>query len=249
MRRFRTPGRGSVTVRLRNSHGNGCATPAPEIMLGGKFAMRLTKYSHSCVRIERDGAVLVIDPGAFSEPEALDGVDAVLITHEHFDHLKVDALADALGKRPSVTVHTHAEVLPKLDALAGAVRTVACGESFEAAGFRVRAFGGRHAEIHPELPRVANLGFLVEESVYHPGDSFDMPEGVQVETLFVPISAPWLKLSEAVGFVRAVRPRRAYALHDCLLSEAGFMVTDGNMAKLSGCDYARLASGQTVDAG
>jgi L-ascorbate metabolism protein UlaG (beta-lactamase superfamily) len=210
--------------------------------------MRLTKYGHSCVRIERDGAVLVIDPGAFSEPEALDGVDAVLITHEHFDHLNVDLLADALGKRPSVTVHTHRDVLPKLDALAGAVTTVESGEGFTAAGFDIRAYGGLHAEIHPDLPRVANLGFLVEDSVYHPGDSFDVPAGANVETLFVPISAPWLKLSEAVTFVRAVAPRRAYALHDCLLSDAGFMVTDANMAKLSGCDYARLAAGERVDA-
>jgi L-ascorbate metabolism protein UlaG (beta-lactamase superfamily) len=210
--------------------------------------MRLTKYGHSCVRIERDGAVLVIDPGAFSEPEALDGVDAVLISHEHFDHLNVDALADALGKRPSVTVHTHPDVLPKLEAFAGAVTTVESGESFTAAGFAVRAYGGRHAEIHRDLPRVANLGFLVEESVYHPGDSFDVPAGAVVQTLFVPISAPWLKLSEAVDFVRAVRPRRAYALHDRLLSDAGFMVTDRNMAALSGCDYTRLGAGESVPA-
>jgi L-ascorbate metabolism protein UlaG (beta-lactamase superfamily) len=191
--------------------------------------------------------VLVIDPGAFSEPEALDGVDAVLITHEHFDHLNVDLLADALGKRPSVTVHTHRDVLPKLDALAGAVTTVESGESFTAAGFAIRAYGGLHAEIHRDLPRVANLGFLVEDTIYHPGDSFDVPAGATVETLFVPISAPWLKLSEAVDFVRAVAPRRAYALHDCLLSDAGFKVTDGNMTKLSGCDYARLAAGETVN--
>jgi L-ascorbate metabolism protein UlaG (beta-lactamase superfamily) len=211
--------------------------------------MRLTKYSHSCVRIEHDGAVLVIDPGAFSEPEALDGVDAVLITHEHFDHLNVDLLADVLGRRPTVTVHTHREVLPKLEALRGVVSTVQSGEEFSAAGMRIRAYGGLHAEIHPDVPRVANLGFLVEETVYHPGDSFDVPAGANVETLFVPISAPWLKISEAVDFVRAVAPRRAYALHDCLLSDAGFQVTDGNMARLSGCDYARLAAGESVDAG
>ena len=209
--------------------------------------MRLTKYGHSCVRIERDGAVLVVDPGAFSEPEALDGVDAVLITHEHFDHLNVDALADALGKRPSITVYTHPEVLPKLDALAGVVTTVESGQRFSAAGFDIRAYGGRHAEIHPELPRVANLGFLIDDTVYHPGDSFDVPADARVETLFVPISAPWLKLSEAVDFVRAVGPRRAYALHDCLLSDAGFLVTDRNMATLSGCEYARLGPGESVE--
>ncbi|HET8682464.1 MAG TPA: MBL fold metallo-hydrolase [Micromonosporaceae bacterium] len=210
--------------------------------------MRLTKFSHSCVRLERDGAVLVIDPGAFTEPEALDGVDAVLITHEHFDHLDVDKLADALGRRPSVAVYTHSEVIGKLTGLAGAVHSVSTGESFTAAGFAVRAYGGWHALIHADIPRVPNLGFLVEESIYHPGDSFDVPQGALVETLFVPISAPWLKLSESVEFLRAVAPRRAYALHDCLLSDAGGKVTDGVMSRLVKCEYARLAPGSTVAA-
>jgi L-ascorbate metabolism protein UlaG (beta-lactamase superfamily) len=210
--------------------------------------MRLTKYSHSCVRIEREGAVLVIDPGEFSEPAALDGVDAVLITHEHVDHLNVDALSDALGRRPAVTIHTHADVLPKLGPLAEVATAVDSGQVFEAAGFRVRAYGGLHAIIHPELPRVPNLGYLVEERVYHPGDSFDVPGDAEVDTLFVPISATWLKLSESVDFVRAIRPRRAYALHDCLLNDNGFRFTDASMARLAGCDYARLAAGETVDA-
>jgi L-ascorbate metabolism protein UlaG (beta-lactamase superfamily) len=209
--------------------------------------VRITKYAHACVRIERDGAVLVIDPGMFSEPAALDGVDAVLITHEHMDHLDTQKLADALGKRQSVTLYTHPDVAPKLDALDGIITPVTSGQSFSAAGFGVRAFGGTHAVIHPDIPSVANLGFLIEDSVYHPGDSFDVPEGAHVETLFVPISAPWLKLSESVDFVRAVAPRRAFALHDCLLSEAGFGVTDGAMKRLSHCEYARLAAGASID--
>jgi L-ascorbate metabolism protein UlaG (beta-lactamase superfamily) len=204
------------------------------------------KYSHACVRIETDGAVLVIDPGAFTERAALDGADAVLITHEHFDHLDVDALADALARRPAVRVFTHPDVVPKLAALEGVVTTVTSGEEFEAAGFRVRAYGGWHAEIHPDIPRVVNLGFLVEDTLYHPGDSFDVPAGVAVDTVFVPISGPWLKLSESVEFVRRIGPRRAFALHDCLLSDPGLAVYDGNLSRLAGCEYARLAPGESV---
>jgi L-ascorbate metabolism protein UlaG (beta-lactamase superfamily) len=209
--------------------------------------MRITKYGHSCVRVDADGAVLVIDPGVFTESAALDGVDGVLITHEHADHLDVDALAEALAKRPTVTVHTHPSVASKLDALAGVVTSVESGQTFEAAGMTVRAYGGWHAEIHPDVPRVPNLGFLVNDTVYHPGDSFDVPTEVQVDTLFVPVSAPWLKLAESVEFVRAVAPRRAFALHDAVLSDAGHAITDGMMAKLAGCDYARLLPGSTIN--
>src|SRR5215218_2657030 len=147
--------------------------------------MRVTKFEHSCVRIERDGAVVVIDPGPWTAEAALDGVDAILITHEHFDHLDVDRLAGALESRPAVMVYAHEAVIAKLDALRGATQTVASGDAFRAAGFGVRAFGGLHAPVHPEVTRVPNLGFLVEGSVYHPGDSFDVPAGASVETLFV----------------------------------------------------------------
>jgi L-ascorbate metabolism protein UlaG (beta-lactamase superfamily) len=210
--------------------------------------MRVTKYTHACLRIERDGAVLVIDPGTFTEPAALDGVDAVLITHEHVDHLDADKLADALAKRPAVTVHTHQDVAGKLDALAGAVTTVESGQEFTAAGFAITAYGGWHAVIHPDVPVVPNLGFLVENSVYHPGDSFDVPVGAHVEALFVPISGPWLKLSESVDFIRAVAPRKAYGLHDFLLSDIGQKSAAGLLGRLGGCDYTQLAPGSTVDA-
>lgn len=205
--------------------------------------MRLTKFGHSCVRIEHDGAVLVIDPGSFTERTALDGVDAVLVTHEHADHLDLDRIADALARRPTVTVHTHPSVASKMEALSGVVTSVESGERFTAAGIPVRAYGGWHAEIHPEIPRVPNLGFVINDTVCHPGDSFDVPDDVQIDTLFVPVSAPWLKLAEAVAFVRAVAPRRAFALHDALLSDVGHAITDATMAKLSGCDYARLEPG------
>ncbi|GAA2505942.1 MBL fold metallo-hydrolase [Winogradskya humida] len=209
--------------------------------------MRITKYTHACLRLEGDG-VLVADPGAFSERSALTGADAVLITHEHFDHLDPDALADALARRPGLRIYAHCEVLPKLTAFADVVTAVEPGEEFEAAGFRIRAYGGQHAVIHPELPRIANLGFLISDgvdSVYTPGDSFTVPEE-SVDTLFVPLNAPWMKLSEAIDFVRAVRPGRAYALHDSLLTETGASISNGHLERFGGTKYAQLAPGTTV---
>jgi L-ascorbate metabolism protein UlaG (beta-lactamase superfamily) len=213
--------------------------------------VRIVKYGHACVRVERDGGVLVIDPGELSEPEALDGADAVLVTHEHFDHVDLRKLADLLEKRPTATIFNHPDVTAKI-AQAGTgveelVREVVPGDEFTAAGFRVRAYGGLHAMIHPELPRVANVGFFVEEAaLYHPGDSFDVPTDAAVETLFVPVDGPWLKLAEAAEFVRQVAPRRAFALHDGLQNEIGHNVVTGGMRKLARCEYQRLEPGSTA---
>jgi len=209
--------------------------------------MKLTKFSHACVRIEHGGAVLVIDLGTFSEPAALDGVDAILITHEHVDHVDVDQVADALDRHPGAGIWTNAAVAAMLPGLGAAVTTVASGQSFTAAGMRVRTAGDTHAVIHPDLPPVPNLGFLVEERVYHPGDSFDVPAGAEIETLFVPISAPWLKASDSIDFVRAVRPRRAYALHDALANELMGGLLDRLLGNLGGSPYQRLAPGTSVE--
>ncbi|MFF5174352.1 MBL fold metallo-hydrolase [Micromonospora sp. NPDC000089] len=209
--------------------------------------MRVTKYAHSCLRVEHDGGVLVVDPGVFSDPAALDGADAVLITHEHPDHLDVEAVTRALGRRP-FPIHGPASLATTLGDAAEALTPVRPGDAFTAAGVPVTAHGGRHAVIHPDIPVVDNLGYLLAGAVYHPGDALHVPAGVEVDTLFAPIHAPWSKFSEVVDFIRAVAPRRAYALHDALLNANGYGVLDRQYTALSGTDYQRLEPGTRIDA-
>jgi L-ascorbate metabolism protein UlaG (beta-lactamase superfamily) len=209
--------------------------------------MQVTKYAHSCLRIEHDGGVLVVDPGVYSEPEALDGADAVLITHEHPDHVNVETLTRALERRP-MTVNGPASLAGVLGDMAEALVVVAPGETFTAAGMAVRAYGGQHAVIHPDIPVIQNLGYLFNDVVYHPGDALVVPDDVQVDTLFAPIHAPWNKFSEVVDFIRAVAPRRAYALHDGLLNASGFGIYDRQYTAMSNTDYRRLEPGTRIDA-
>ncbi|MFI7081706.1 MBL fold metallo-hydrolase [Micromonospora sp. NPDC049903] len=200
--------------------------------------MRITKYTHSCVRLEHDGGVLVIDPGIWSEPRALVGADAVLVSHEHTDHVDVLRLA-GLG----VPVFApEGAVLPDLAPLP--VTRVRAGNRFTVAGLEVTAVGGRHATIHGGRPDCVNLGYLVGDDVYHPGDSLH-PPGRPVRTLLVPAQASWLKLTEAIDFAVAVEAERVVAIHDAQLNERGLASVNGWFSETVP-GYRYLAPGETA---
>lgn len=207
--------------------------------------MRLTKFGHACVRLEKDGRVLVIDPGAFSEESALDGADAVLITHEHFDHFQPDRLA---ALPANAEIYTCGAVAAQLTDIPATVHAVRHGDGFETAGFRVEVVGEWHAPNHPDVPVVQNVGFLIQDELFYPGDAFT-PPGREIGTLLVPTSAPWLKLSEVITYLRDIRPPRAYSTHDALYSEAGRQVMDNWLAMEADhqkADIRRLAVGESV---
>jgi L-ascorbate metabolism protein UlaG (beta-lactamase superfamily) len=208
--------------------------------------MRLIKYTHACVRLERSDAALVIDPGAFSEREAYDGASAVLITHEHRDHVDFDLLPSIVKQNPELKIYAAQSVADQLAAVGDNVITVSVGETFTAAGFTVQAVGGEHAEICDGKPGIANLGYIVDGAVYHPGDAFFVPS-VSVPTLLLPVSAPWLKTAEAVAFVRAMQPQRAIPIHDVLLSEIGMQLTDTITSSFLQTSYERIPVGSATE--
>jgi L-ascorbate metabolism protein UlaG (beta-lactamase superfamily) len=181
--------------------------------------MKLTKYAHACVTFTDAGQTLLVDPGTFTPnaAELLTTADAVLITHEHFDHFDQAALTAELDRRPGLKVFGPAGLA---DALGGRITPVQAGDSIEAAGFAATVYGEQHAPIHADFPVPANVGYLVEGRVFHPGDSYTVP-GVEVETLLVPTSGPWTKFGETADFVLAVKPKRIIQIHELMLSELG----------------------------
>ncbi|MFD9970720.1 MBL fold metallo-hydrolase [Streptomyces sp. NPDC059011] len=209
--------------------------------------MKLTKKSHACIRLEKAGRTLVVDPGVFSEVDAAAGADALLVTHEHPDHFSEERLRVALDADPAVEVWTLRSVAEQLSAgFPGRVHTVGDGDTFTAAGFDVQVHGELHAVIHPDLPRVTNVGFLVDGSVFHPGDALTVP-GEQVETLMLPVMAPWNKVAEVIEYVREVKPHRAFDIHDALLTDLARPVYDAHIQNLGGAEHRRLAPGESTE--
>jgi len=203
--------------------------------------MRFTKLGHSCVSLEKDGIVLVIDPGTFSDAAAaLYRAAAVMVTHEHPDHLDADAIRAALEVYPDLTQFSE---------FGGRVHEIRHGDALSVANFDVHVYGRDHALIHQDIPLVLNTGFLVDGDLFHPGDSFTVPEE-PVQTLLVPISAPWLKAGDMIDYFREVGPARGYAIHDAILNDNGLALMTRMMsvaAAPSGVPVARLEPGTSLE--
>ena len=212
--------------------------------------MRITKFGHSCVRFSGGSGDLVVDPGGWSEREALDGVAAVLVTHEHPDHWVVDQLraTDA----PIWTIEAVRRAIADTDPeVAERVTVVSPGQELEVAGFDVRVVGERHAVIHPELPLLDNSGYLLTAdgvTAYHPGDSFERP-GRAVDVFCAPACAPWAKMSELIDLARDVAAPRTLAIHDKVYSPEGLGIVDRTMGQFLepvGSSWQRLTPGSDL---
>lgn len=211
--------------------------------------MRATKHEHACLILESAGKTLVIDPGAFTTALiGLNEVVAVVITHEHRDHWTADQLNHILDRNPGVKIYG-----PEGVAIAASdfdVTVVRDGDVVDADPFALRFFGDKHAVIHSSIPIVDNVGVLVNDALYYPGDSFTVPEGVEVNTLAAPVGAPWLKIGDAIDFVLAVRPRRAFATHEMVLSTVGKGMGGERLkwaVEQGGGEYVALEPGDSLD--
>ncbi len=211
--------------------------------------MKITKYEHACLVVEDGNRLLVIDPGSFttSLPKDLKNVEAIVITHVHGDHLNQKNIANIVRNNPNLIVFGTQEVADQLSSLK--VQVVSGGSKAKAGPFKLAFFGGEHAIIHESWPKNQNVGLLVNDRLYYPGDSFTVPQ-VKVSVLALPVSAPWLKLAESMDFLTAVRPKIAFPTHNALLSEIGENLNEnilGGVAKALNCKFQTLNPGSSID--
>ena len=188
--------------------------------------MEIKKYRHACLVLTKDNESLVIDPGGWSNNFVVpENVVGVVVTHEHGDHFDLKKLREIVAKNPSAYIYAHVDIIAQLEDLTEKGVPVSAGEEIRVGDFALRFTGGTHATIHPDYPVCANLGVIVDEGeLYYPGDSFVLPN-CTVKTLAVPASAPWMKIAEAMDFIKAVKPETCFPTHNVLLSSEGHDLT------------------------
>lgn len=209
--------------------------------------MKLTKYEHACFVIEKDDRSIVVDPGELTSDLTIpDNVVAIVITHQHADHFDPAHIAAIVADNPKTLIVGPSDVVAQLNSYE--TRAVKGGDNFTVEGIELEFFGDAHQPVHAARPVVQNVGVLIDERVYYPGDSFTVPEK-SVDVLALPIGAPWLKLSEAIDFMIAVSPRFAFPTHDGVLSRDGQGFSDANVksfADTDGIEYERI-DGETIE--
>lgn len=203
--------------------------------------MELTKYEHACFMVHSNNEYIIVDPGELTtELVAPEGVVAVVITHEHPDHYDHDLVTDIIDKNPEAIIIGPKAVTDKIEAFE--TRTVTGGDSVTIGSFELEFYGREHEVIHPSVPTVENVGVLINELIYYPGDSFTVPDK-PVDTLAIPAGAPWLRFREAGDFLLKLKPRLAFPTHDGVLSLDGRMFMDNwfkRFADTIDTDYRRI---------
>jgi L-ascorbate metabolism protein UlaG (beta-lactamase superfamily) len=211
--------------------------------------MQITKYEHATLVLENQGHRIVIDPGVYTRPlDGLVNVVAVVITHMHDDHCSEEQLDRILKLNPEAKIFGTDEVCRRLVDY----KTVAVhhGDFYNESGFTLEFFGDLHAEIHRTIPLLQNCGVLVNNQLYYPGDSFTNPD-CEVEVLACPTSAPWLKISDVMDFVAAIKPKRCIPTHNVHLSEVGHDLNNGRVKQVveaGGGEFRYLLPGETLNA-
>lgn len=204
--------------------------------------VKITRFAHAAVLVEAADKRILIDPGTFSGDDtfALTGLSAIVITHQHGDHVDPDRLPQLLEANPDAILLADPQTAAMLEV--GAWLANADGNEVRVGDVTLRGVGSTHAEITPQLPRVNNVGIIVttpgEPSLFHPGDTYEYaPAGIDV--LALPLAAPWAKVSETIDFVQRVGPRTMFPIHDRTISDLAYPMYWGHSTKFGGVEDAR----------
>lgn len=215
--------------------------------------MRITHLGHAAVLVETDGARILIDPGNLAPAwHDLTDLSAVLVTHQHPDHLDPAAVPALLAANPGAQVLVEPSIaelsangtLPPL----GEVTAFAATDTATIGDVTITGVGGQHAVIHADLPQIGNVGYVLQAdgqpTFFHPGDSLTATP-VSVDIVAVPAYGPWAAMKETIDFVRTLGALEGFAIHDELLSDAGRTLISGRLDAMTSTRMVNLRGGTT----
>jgi L-ascorbate metabolism protein UlaG (beta-lactamase superfamily) len=183
--------------------------------------MKITKYGHCCLLIEEKGLRVLTDPGMYStRQDDVKGIDVVLITHDHPDHLHIESLKTVLKNNPQAKIFTNKTVGKMLDKENISYDILEHGSSKNINSVLIEAFGKKHEVIYPSIPQSDNTGYFIANKFFYPGDAFTNPEK-HVEVLALPVAGPWLSIKDAVDYAKLIKPKKCFPVHDGMLKSPG----------------------------
>ncbi|OGI95588.1 hypothetical protein A2917_03495 [Candidatus Nomurabacteria bacterium RIFCSPLOWO2_01_FULL_42_17] len=209
--------------------------------------MKIKKLGHCCLVIEIDGKRIMTDPSFLDyggESTLERNISAILITHEHADHLHIETLKQILQYNQNAIVITNTSVGKLLNEAGIKYVKVEDGESYDLNGVILAGFGDMHAQIYEDYGQVQNTGYMINALCY-PGDSFNLPNA-RVDILALPVLGPWMKMKDAIDYAKELKPRVCFPVHDAPLKPFAtfiYKIPENFLSKV-GIEFKKLELGK-----
>jgi len=191
---------------------------------------------------------VLTDPGGWTTKQnEVKGVDVVLITHEHPDHLHIESVKEILRNNPSAKIFTVSSVNKLLQKEGLKAEILSHGRSVTEKNILIEGFGKEHADIYPGIPKVENVGYFIANNFFYPGDAFTNPRK-HVEILALPLGGPWMNIGQSIDYAKEIKPKIAIPVHDGMLGIRGpYDIHPKKFLGEAGIDFKVLKAGESID--
>lgn len=191
--------------------------------------MKITKLGHSCFILDINNTRILFDPGVYTVKYAIiENIDIICISHGHTDHLDMVLLKSILTNNSPVII-TNADVANTLQQEGIEAKVVTNGEAINVKNITIEAYGEKHIYVRPNFDAGSNIGFLINDIFFYPGDNYTLPNK-PIEILAMPSAGPWAKLDEALAYAIKVNPHKVFTVHDAI--EADNQYIESHSAKI-----------------
>jgi len=181
--------------------------------------LTITFIGHGTLMFQFGGKVFHVDPyGKLADYAGLPKADAILITHDHADHLDPAALAAVRKPDTAMVVSEACKGKVEGSVMAnGDTRTV-LGVGVEAVpAYNIRQHRDNGQPFHPRGPGNGYILSFGDKRVYVAGDTENTPEMKalkKIDIAFLPMNLPYTMTPEMVAdAAKAFKPKILYPYH------------------------------------